>query len=362
MTMCMTLFLFCPFDGRRYHSEEMVCPVCGEPRFSLSARIARNQTKEDQKETKKALWKQRPGIEDNWVDETFLDSLITNANVKQYHYWALCKNTVSITQHFSVISVWGCVWNLLNTARLSASGLIAIDLSLLLIGWLLCFRSMSSIWEDIRSAANVFGTLYVVSPILQTLTRSYSTDTVFTLTIILLLVHLAVNDYMFVQVPATGLRSSPTSQVPVNSQVSASGRSAIALNAAMFSSVILASQLTSSSEVFAFIFFGIETFALSPILRKSICINFPKVYATFLTPIMCVLTTWFLSYEAQGTISIPMLLTALFHPPVRAVTVPLYVCVVLFVTFVGPLWLVRSQKYKNEIQGPWDIAHVRAYS
>lgn len=37
-----------------------------------------------------------------------------------------------------------------------------------------------------------------------------------------------------------------------------------------------------------------------------------------------------------------------------------YVATVLLVTLACPLWLLRVQRYKLRIEGPWDIAHVQA--
>ncbi|KAL8437816.1 hypothetical protein ACSSS7_000697 [Eimeria intestinalis] len=45
-----------------------------------------------------------------------------------------------------------------------------------------------------------------------------------------------------------------------------------------------------------------------------------------------------------------------------ASNVALYLLLVFFITFVGPYWLIKSQKYKNEISGPWDIPSVKSYS
>lgn len=48
------------------------------------------------------------------------------------------------------------------------------------------------------------------------------------------------------------------------------------------------------------------------------------------------------------------LLLFLRHPTLFAV----YVGTVVLVTVVCPLWLLRVQRYKLRIEGPWDIAHV----
>lgn len=44
------------------------------------------------------------------------------------------------------------------------------------------------------------------------------------------------------------------------------------------------------------------------------------------------------------------------HPTLFAA----YLVTVLLVTVACPLWLLRVQRYKLRIEGPWDIAHVEA--
>eukprot|EP00920_Eleutheroschizon_duboscqi_P011052 GHVT01025909.1.p1 GENE.GHVT01025909.1~~GHVT01025909.1.p1 ORF type:complete len:118 (+),score=13.35 GHVT01025909.1:420-773(+) len=114
----------------------------------------------------------------------------------------------------------------------------------------------------------------------------------------------------------------------------------MALNAAMFGSVLLASRLVDCGEVYGFLFFAVEIFALSPMIRRYLWQTSPSFCLYFLTPILFAITAAVLRSMAP-------------------IAVYLYVFGMIFITFVGPLWLIRSQKYKNEIKGPWDIAHVR---
>eukprot|EP00921_Rhytidocystis_pertsovi_P008330 GHVQ01013643.1.p1 GENE.GHVQ01013643.1~~GHVQ01013643.1.p1 ORF type:complete len:429 (+),score=21.58 GHVQ01013643.1:248-1534(+) len=278
----------------------------------------------------KILWRKQP-FEDNYVDETFLDSLITNANLRTYTYWGLCASTVSITQHLSLVGIFIVAWRLIKQKQLPYQYLIMFDLAILPLGFSLrrmLRQSIDVIRYAIPSAMVVFGCLWILSPILLTLTKTFSDDTVFTLTTLFLLLHVALHDYPYVY----------RNPHRVDERVTSS----MALNAAMFAAVLLASRLDTGTEVFAFLFFGIEVFALSPMVRRYILQRSNRVYTLVLTPVIFVVTATLLRLIA-------------------GIVVHLYILCTFFITLVGPMWFIRSQKYKNEIRGPWDIAHVRSH-
>jgi len=112
----------------------------------------------------------------------------------------------------------------------------------------------------------------------------------------------------------------------------------VSLNAAIFASVLLASRLPSNIHVFAIISIAIEMFALFPIMRHHL-----KLY----------------SQELHNWLTCAMVcLTAGLFNQISTTVAVLYVSGILFITFVCPLWLVFIQKYKNEINGPWDEATI----
>eukprot|EP00916_Digyalum_oweni_P004259 GHVL01007511.1.p1 GENE.GHVL01007511.1~~GHVL01007511.1.p1 ORF type:complete len:337 (-),score=58.17 GHVL01007511.1:132-1142(-) len=333
--MTQILFQFCPFDGRRYRQDEMVCSICGEPRFYLSS-SGRNPAKK----WEKILWSKQ-NCEDNWVDETFLNSLITNANVNDYCYWSLCRDTVSITQHISFICIWLCVWQMLSTSIITCELITIIDIFLLINGYILHLYlsklPISTIFRGLTSAGNVFGTLWIVTPILQTLTKSFSDDTVFLLASILILIHIIFHDYMYVQ------RVSKIEEI--NEEMTCYK----ALNAAVFASVLLASRLDTPTQVFAFMFFAVETFALSPLLLRCMRQSLPNFTIFVLTPVVWLFTSWLLSLDRH----ISQYNSSYIY------NASLYIISIFSITFIAPLSLMKAQKMKNEIRGPWDIAHIQ---
>lgn len=166
---------------------------------------------------------------------------------------------------------------------------------------------------DIRTILTfiAFGQLF--SPVLHTLTDTISTDTIYTMAFLMLLIHLIFFDY---GVPAAIVSKS------------------LSLSAAMFASICLASRLASASEAFALLTVATQIFVLFPILRQELN------HHLMLTVILFILDFYFLK-------SVSFLVTVLFISSVGLINL---VCPVLF---------VRYQKYKDNIYGPWDEAVVK---
>ncbi|XP_026194096.1 putative phosphatidylinositol N-acetylglucosaminyltransferase subunit C [Cyclospora cayetanensis] len=210
---------------------------------------------------------------------------------------------------------------------IEASTLVIFDVIALPLGyalrwclhpWLLkwCANFVSAAPRQVlQSAVIVFGVLRILAPVLQTLTQSFSDDTVISLTSICLLIHIALNDYSYVY------RNHGTIDEPLGRLMS--------LNVALFASVLLASRLSTSTEVFAFLFFGIEIFALSPMARRYLLLWNPWACTYVVTPVLLLLTSALMYIEGSAS------------------SVVLYLFLMFFITFIGPYWLIRSQKYKK---------------
>ncbi|KNC84911.1 hypothetical protein SARC_02893 [Sphaeroforma arctica JP610] len=116
------------------------------------------------------------------------------------------------------------------------------------------------------------------------------------------------------------------------------------INEAMFASVCLASRLHSALEGFALLAFAVEVFVLLPYVVRSMLgsklAEGSAAYSHSLTTLV-VLSTFLLLVPIA---SMPALLT--------------YVCAMSGITFVTPALLIRAQKYKRQIVGPWDEAVV----
>merc|ERR1712137_547593 len=172
--------------------------------------------------------------------------------------------------------------------------------------------------DSVHTLVLLLGVLAALSPVLATLTNSFSNDTIYALSIMLMIIHVVSHDYGYV------IGSADNFQAPVS------------LNAAIFASVLLGSRLPSTVHVFQLMFLAILLFALFPIMRhylkkKSDDAN---LWLSFLMFVVCAV----------------MLL------PISNILAISFILGNAFITFGSPFWLIWIQKYKNEIKGPWDEA------
>ncbi|CAE7337165.1 pigC [Symbiodinium necroappetens] len=100
----------------------------------------------------------------------------------------------------------------------------------------------------------------------------------------------------------------------------------IALNASVLSAMILASRLRTPLEVFAFMSFAMEVFALPHFCGRSTACVLPLLFAVAI------------ALDFKSGVSL--------------------VLAGILIGFVGPVLFLSAQNLKTEIQGPWDIAHV----
>jgi len=160
-----------------------------------------------------------------------------------------------------------------------------------------------------------------LSPVLRTLSAATSSDSIWALSACLFLLNILLADYG---------SSSPVNQAPERLT------SVLSMNAAISSSVVLASRLSNDLAVFALIQFSVQSFTLFPMLRRQLQAS-AKTLQVILTLFLSILS---------------LVLTA----PLSGTIAYLFLFVLLSVTFFVPAVLVWAQKYKNEIRGPWDVA------
>jgi len=271
---------------------------------------------------RKILYVKQP-FEDNYVDHTFLNELVKNANFTAYSLSDVMKDSAVIIQQISVVTLFVLLFVFTLYSSFSLPLLLSFPSLLLIIGFSVRAGVGSSFSErnllnSLKSLVLIFCTLFALSPVLKTLTEPFSEDTIIACTLFLLFSHLVFHDYSFVNGYADSF-SAP-----------------ISLNAAIFASVLLASRLNSTLHVFSLISVSIEVFALSPILFHHI-----KKYSE-----ICY-------YWLTVTLALLSVLLLLLISVTLAVV---FTAVALFITIACPIFLIFVQKYKNEIHGPWDEA------
>nr|KAJ3422295.1 hypothetical protein HK105_000332 [Polyrhizophydium stewartii] len=249
----------------------------------------------------------RQDYPDNYVDKSFLKLMKRNVNVRQLDYWDVVCETFRVSQQLSVTVIFVAAFLHLDSGSVpSVTGLIAGSCAI-----------------SACLAALFFTMLLGLTPILKNLTENISSDSIWFMAIVMLLANLLFHDY--------GSGSSTHTRFP----------DSLSINAAMFSAVLLASQLESNNDVFGLMLLAVQLFALFPILRRSMrAWHHPSVF-----------------WDGFFTVVLVIFAVALLLPISHA-SVTFYTAAIAFVTFFCPYMLVSIQKYKSEIRGPWDEAVI----
>ncbi|KAH7284041.1 hypothetical protein KP509_34G037400 [Ceratopteris richardii] len=289
------------------------------------------------------------GYEDNHTDSSFLEAMVMNANVVKRDTWTTIRDSVAIAQYVCVVAMVSAVWTYSLNGVLDASLLLILDSVLLLLGFFVLLLTTGSISVAILCRYALYFTyfvsgLYVLAPVFQTLTRSISSDSIWALTICLLMVHLCFHDYIDASTrtpPAfAASQGSKSDDLPrkltVKKPATLSGN--VSLNASIVASVLIASRLPSSLLVFALMLFSSEFFLLFPLVTCCMKQYSVKLHLGFSSVLIAV---------TMGLIF-----------PLNRLALVLFVVVIIFIVLVCPYWLIRIQEYKFEINGPWDEAKL----
>ncbi|XP_067002309.2 phosphatidylinositol N-acetylglucosaminyltransferase subunit C [Anabrus simplex] len=269
------------------------------------------------KKWKKNLY-ENEGYPDNYTDVTFLDELRKNVNVENVSFRCAVLGAGLVTQEICTVVLFAVVFVYLYNEWINPETVLFQSSIITALGYIIhrilgtSDSYYSTLVKDLRTVLIflVFG--YVLSPILKTLTDTISTDTIFAMSTLMMIIHIVFFDY---GVPA-GIVSS-----------------ALSLNAAIFGSICLASRLASAFHAFVLLTITVECFALLPLLLARI-----KNSLLLLTAVVMVVL------YALYTVSITMAV--------------LFACVITFITLLCPYLFLRWQSYKDNIYGPWDEAVV----
>lgn len=175
-----------------------------------------------------------------------------------------------------------------------------------------------------KSAILIYCALLGLSPILKSLTKSTSSDSIWAISAWLMIINVFFFDYgggVGVKFPAS-----------------------LSTNAALMASTVLASRLPSTEHVFSLTLFSIEVFGLFPVFRRHLRhISWRGHLA--LTAVLVM--------GAGGGVGV-----IISSGGWKSAFVGIILGNLLAGLAMGGCswWLIGLQKYKNEIHGPWDPA------
>jgi len=264
------------------------------------------------------------GYPDNYVDSSFLDEMKKNIATTIHGLREVVTEAEVVSRQLSCVAIFLAIFGFLSQGWASPHLVLFITSIAVLAGFcsfcileghpIVCKQNVM----NAISCSPYLALCYGLSPVLITLTRTISEDTLYAMTSVMLFAYLVLYDYG---------RDATMVSAPVS------------LNAAIFASVCLASRLPTVTHTFAIVFVALATFALWPVLHRRLgTISHPVALDAF-TTLLAVLATVAVSYLST-VFSCLLLLT---H--------------ILIVGFC-PLLFVRLQNDKHNIHGPWDEAVI----
>ncbi|KAK6627370.1 hypothetical protein RUM44_009847 [Polyplax serrata] len=195
------------------------------------------------------------GYPDNYTDDSFLKELKKNIHVRDITYYQALLEVIKVTEKLCVVILFSVVFSYLHNEWVKPQT-VFVQTSFVVF---LCFtyyaKTQSSlsyrtiVSRNFRSVGILLMLGYILSPVLRTLTDTISTDTIYATSTVMMLVHVGFFDY-----------NHPVSIVS----------SSLSLNAAIFSSVCLASRLQTSFCAFVLLTISVEFFVLYPYFRNSV--------------------------------------------------------------------------------------------
>ncbi|KAK2821747.1 hypothetical protein FQN49_007714 [Arthroderma sp. PD_2] len=187
-------------------------------------------------------------------------------------------------------------------------------------------------FTTVKSALLIFCTLRGLSPILKSLTKSTTSDSIWAMSCWLMAINIFFFDY-----------GSGEKNIPVGGAATANFPASLSTNAALMASTVLASRLKSTSHVFSLTLFSIEVFGLFPVFRRHLR-----------------------SYSWRGHVALTVALVLAASASVGITLRGGLSGAIIGILIGGPStalimgscswWLISLQRYKNVVIGPWDPA------
>ncbi|GMF54695.1 unnamed protein product [[Candida] boidinii] len=194
-----------------------------------------------------------------------------------------------------------------------------------------------------KSSMLILLLLLTFSPVLKSLTYSTASDSIWALSTWLCILNVLFNDYSidFPKNNPNSLNLNLDSQVLNNintRNLPIFSKSNFSKNISLSNAIVLASRLNSNLSAFCFIVFSIEVTGFFPIFNNFTRRSNLKSFH------------WF--QVSSIVIGVDYAILKIFGAGWFTVWISLHFLIVI----IGPWYFILLQKYKDELQGPWDPA------
>jgi phosphatidylinositol glycan class C protein len=178
-----------------------------------------------------------------------------------------------------------------------------------------------------KSATLIYCIVLGLSPILKSLTKSTTSDSIWAFSTWLMVINIFFFDY--------------------GGGVGAKFPASLSTNAALMASTVLASRLTSTTHVFSLTLFSIQVFGLFPVFRRHLLHVSRETHYLLTLGLVLGAGSGIAITVGGGTLGMALLGSVLG-------------VIIAALTMGGASWwLIGLQKWKDEIVGPWDAARPR---
>ena len=275
----------------------------------------------------KVLWKDS-SFHSNFSDES--TGLCVNKGWSPVPFWKIFVSCVPVTLELSLtLSFVGSYLILLYGEVQPEFFLVAVGLCSF-FGFFYIVESRVSVFGILRGSLALLGTLYLLTPVLASLARPVSDDTIAFVVISLLALHLLSYDYF---------QNDEVPRVEFKAMFST--------NTGLLSAIFLCSRMSSHVQVFCLMSLSLFSFALLPLVFGKIRTSYPKLYG-FLGLVAFPWWTchFFIDFLERNEPNFITMFTKFFGLSLMSINV------------IGPFMFWKMQRYKTLLKGQWTEAVV----
>ncbi|GFE54325.1 phosphatidylinositol n-acetylglucosaminyltransferase [Babesia ovis] len=196
----------------------------------------------------------------NYVSDDFLSGLKDNGN-NSYTLGDVCPKTMILTQHCSTMILMARIFILIKDDIIPLEYVeIAAMLAILFfcLVMYLTRATQSDRFQHVRFAFVVHVTLQILQPVLQTLTSSFTYDTIYALAILISLINILTQDYEL-----TGSDDAYVKNVDP-----------LPMNCLILVAILISSRFGSSQKATAYMQLYVMTFTMLPLLQRFMMVGF----------------------------------------------------------------------------------------
>lgn len=268
---------------------------------------------------KKLLYLRQP-YPDNYTDRSFLSQLKRNTTVLEHNHAKVLHDFSLVVSHVDALTVAALVFHGLHNHSWHEATVLATA-SACTVALAAARLPVVTLLGAGTPVLVLLLTVMVLLPVLKLLTRTTSSDSVWAILFFLNTVNLVTHDY----------------------SGDAAGPPPFSTNLLIANLAMLALRLRSSTAVFCFIVVCIQIHGMAWAFDAA---------RAYHQPVLPPAVSWTLL-----TAVFVMLGVAIYAMCSTTLAV-LWVAANVAILGVGPWYYVRLQRYKNELQGPWDPAVV----